>query len=710
MFTFRPHYRTAMGVEYRANVVATLTFVHRPEAVEALERRLREEILTANLSRMPVMSADGRFQVLKVLDHGASSVVCQALDTKLNRPVALKLFPGLADDTLARSVKREAQILAGVVHPNIVIVHDFDVLKLLPGDHRCFYVAMELGVPLRKWLESSSPSQELVLSTFGRIGEGLAAIHAAGFVYRDFKPGNVVLVAGVPKIVDFGLALSAAAGDDAARSRVGTPAFMSPEALSGRPQDARSDQFSFAAALWKALCGALPYDPESDNPAARRPLAEPRVPLPEPVLQALRRALDPEPVRRHADMTALLAALQPPVEPARGSSATGRAVALGIDVDSTTELVPVRPTTSRSLAPWLAFPAVGLLSVGGVVTAMGFWDEQGAVAEVDAVGDESEVEMATPAPPPAAAPGGPDVDAVIGAWRFSAAAQWAEQTRHIGRNGHYTLELSSDGTACGLQVDLRKLGNDDITYAEARSDRQRVQLVPAAPFTGSFAGRFAPKKAGDAADHLYDLTFVVDGDRLYGDFHAEATGGKQRFSGVLRGARTAVPDEVADGRLPCTAWCGARCLGPDATAECRRSCTSDAWAEPTCPAPDPSVKVALPARTDACAGAEAYAGRWSFLARDRETRDVRTYEVELRAAGCDLTVASARERGSGDILSDGKGRVDRSGLWHLNLVSGRGRVHHTWSLVGRDPAFGEFTARHGEARLAAGVVAAYRRP
>lgn len=704
-------YRAPHGLGYRAGVVSTVTFMHRLEDVEALERRLREEVLTANLSGTTVTSADGRFQVLRVLDHGASSVVCEALDTKLNRRVALKLFPGLADDRLARGVKREAQGLAGVSHPNIVIVHDFDVLKLMPGEHRCFFVAMELGVPLKKWLEEAPRSHEEILATFRRVGEGLAAIHAAGFVYRDFKPGNVVLVAGVPKIVDFGLALSAAAGGDARRARVGTPAFMSPEALAGRPQDPRSDQFSFAAALWKALCGALPYDPSSEDPAQRRPLHPPKAPLPEPVLEALRRALDPVPERRFPDMPALLAAL-PSLDPGRSTSATGPAMAVGIDIDATTELAPVRPPARRSLAPWLAFPVVGALSVGGVLAAMGFWDTPQATEEEVSEGEAPEARES-----PVAQPSGaecPDVDALTGSWRFSAVAEWAEQSGHLGRVGRYTLELTRDGSPCGLWVDLRKLGNDDIVYSQPRSDRQRVDVVWSPPFTGGFSGRFNPRKAGEAASaHTYEFSFIIDGDRLYGDFHAEAAGGKQRFAGVIRGARASAKDAPADGPLPCSALCGARCLGAEAAAECRQACTSDAWAAHTCPAPDPTVTIGLPAKTGACRDAKAYAGRWLFLARDRASREQRAYEVELRVAGCDLVVASAQDSDRAAVPFEGKGHVDGSGLWQLELTSGRSareRVRHVWSLVGRDPAFGEFTAHHGQERLAAGVLAAYRRP
>ena len=78
-----------LGSGYRAVIVATLTLVHQPQAVEALERRLRDEILTANLSRTPVSSADERFTVERVLGHGASSVVCRAREIKLDRLIAL---------------------------------------------------------------------------------------------------------------------------------------------------------------------------------------------------------------------------------------------------------------------------------------------------------------------------------------------------------------------------------------------------------------------------------------------------------------------------------------------------------------------------------------------------------------------------------------------------------------------------------------------
>lgn len=697
--------------------MATLTLVHQPEAVEALERRLRDEILTANLTHQPVTSADERFTVQRVLGHGASSVVCKAVENKLERPVALKLFPGLVDDALARAVKREALALAKISHANIVTIHDYGVLKLVPGEHRCFFVAMELGEPLKDWLREASPPPEVVLATFCRIGEGLAAIHAAGFVYRDFKPENVVLVAGVPKIVDFGLALTAVTGTDVGGTKiVGTPAFMSPEALRGRPQDPRSDQFSFAAALWKSLCGELPYDGNSQDPAMRGPLRPPRATIPESLLPVLRRALDPEPGRRFANMVELLAALLPAVEPARGSSATARTSALMIEIDSTTELVPVRPLKRRSLTPWLALPVVGALSVGGVLTAMGFWEEQGTAAADESREEDAAVVVASPEmlppSPPSVVPDCPNVELLTGAWRFTTTAQWAEYIGHLDTTGTYTLDVKGDGTPCGLQVDLRKDGPSKDP--RPRSDRQRVELVAMSPFTGGFRGHFAPRRTGDTvADYSYEFEFVVDGDRLYGDFHAETNADRHRFSGTLQGGRKDALKASKAGRLPCTALCGARCLGADATAQCRQGCSSDAWAEVPCPAPPSSEKVTLPKISKSCGSGEPYAGRWLFLARDRKTNVDRAYEVEFGAVRCDIRVKSARDRDSKELLHGVAALVYDTGLWQISLTSGENpkeRVRHEWALVGRDPAFGEFTAKNGGKELAAGVIAAYRLP
>jgi eukaryotic-like serine/threonine-protein kinase len=186
--------------------LAGVTLLDRQEAVRDLESRLRRALLIARLGGERLISRDGRLEILRPLGHGASGVVCEALDRKLGRKVALKLYPGIAHDRLALAVRTEAQVLAALRHRNIVVVHDFDAEDFRPGDIRCFLVVMELlsGKTLRNWMTEPHPVADIV-EVFCRAGDGLAAAHGREIVHRDFKPENVMLDDdGEPRLVDFG--------------------------------------------------------------------------------------------------------------------------------------------------------------------------------------------------------------------------------------------------------------------------------------------------------------------------------------------------------------------------------------------------------------------------------------------------------------------------------------------------------------------------
>jgi hypothetical protein len=174
---------------YRGETVAGVTLLDRQEAVRDLESRLRRALLIARLGGERLVSRDGRLEILRSLGHGASGVVCEALDRKLGRKVALKLYPGIAQDRLAAAVRTEAQTLAALKHRNIVVVHDFDAEEFRPGEIRCFLVVMELlsGTTLRHWMAEPHLIGDIV-EVFCRAGDGLAAAHAREIVHRDFKP------------------------------------------------------------------------------------------------------------------------------------------------------------------------------------------------------------------------------------------------------------------------------------------------------------------------------------------------------------------------------------------------------------------------------------------------------------------------------------------------------------------------------------------
>lgn len=226
----------------------------------------------------------GRYVVSRRIGMGSMGVVYAAHDPELGRDIALKLVkvdhrPGRTDAT-AR-VMREAQAIARLNHPNVIVVNDV-------GQHDDqVFIAMELvnGMTLSSWLSSEPRSWRAVLETVSKAGEGLAAAHAAGLVHRDFKPDNVLVGDdGRARVLDFGLARPAsghslhgtmpvsadgpvAESSDVAGSvatRVsGTPAYMAPEQFKLKPAEAKADQFSFCVTLWEALFGQRPFEGDS---------------------------------------------------------------------------------------------------------------------------------------------------------------------------------------------------------------------------------------------------------------------------------------------------------------------------------------------------------------------------------------------------------------------------------------------------------------
>jgi Ser/Thr protein kinase RdoA (MazF antagonist) len=256
----------------------------------------------------------GRYIVLHTLGAGGMGTVVAAHDPELDRSVAIKLvrdgFWTHATDVARAQLRREAQAMARLTHPNVVAVHDVGCSQ---DGH--LFVAMQLvpGAPLDQWLRRARGWREVLRVMIGA-GRGLAAAHAAGLVHRDVKPANILVDGeGTARIADFGLAVPGAAYDDVATC--GTPAYMALEQHRGVAADARSDQFSFAVTAWEALHGARPYAGASkaaiaDAIEAGRIEPAPRRGVPRSVRAALRRALSAEPRDRFASMDALLDALE----------------------------------------------------------------------------------------------------------------------------------------------------------------------------------------------------------------------------------------------------------------------------------------------------------------------------------------------------------------------------------------------------------------
>jgi eukaryotic-like serine/threonine-protein kinase len=248
------------------------------------------------IGQLPPGSRLARYEVLHSIGRGAMGEVYAAWDHVLGRRIALKVarvFDRATPEPQAR-LRREAQSLARVSHPNVVVLHD-----LGSAADRVF-IAMQLldGQTADVWLRTRRPGQQIV-EVFVAAGLGLAAAHAANIVHRDFKPENVMIEKdGVVRLLDFSLARF---DGEAAPTVEGTPRYMAPEQTRGGPASVRSDQFTFCAALRDAL-GGMRCVPEGRRRPAR-PVAPPRV------LRALRRGLRPDPGDRFDSMLPLLAAL-----------------------------------------------------------------------------------------------------------------------------------------------------------------------------------------------------------------------------------------------------------------------------------------------------------------------------------------------------------------------------------------------------------------
>ncbi|MFO0636614.1 MAG: tetratricopeptide repeat protein [Nannocystaceae bacterium] len=297
---------------------------------------LREPVSDDTVARG---TAIGRYIVLGIAGHGGMGVVYRAYDPELQREVALKLLRGRGASKQAAAearLRREAQAMARVSHPNVLPVYDVGAF-----DGRV-WLAMEFlaAETLSDWLERERRSPEDTVAMFVQAGRGLAAAHAVGLIHRDFKPQNVLVGSdGRARVMDFGLARVAAAETDvpsdelpglvddfdtqltAAGSVVGTPRYMAPEQHYAQPMDGRADQFSFCVALYEALYHVRAFVGDNLPELAKRKhsgeLAEidGHVDVPARVLRALRRGMSGKPAERFDSMDALLAELAP--EPAR---------------------------------------------------------------------------------------------------------------------------------------------------------------------------------------------------------------------------------------------------------------------------------------------------------------------------------------------------------------------------------------------------------
>ncbi len=265
-------------------------------------------------------SEDERFGPYRILGRkatGATAEVLEAEDLHTHRRVALKLLNQKLDDSSGEcdimTFLHEAMTVSSLDHPNIVKIHDADII-----DDRA-YIAMDFidGYPLsarlkRKRYLTAAESLRVMRAVL----QALIVAHRKGIVHGDIKPANIMFdrIAQRYIVTDFGAAWSRSHLSKAGGKIIGTPSYMSPEQLNGKRLDGRSDLFSLAVTIYHLLTGCQPFAAE-DLKTIRRLVCTAEVDLdrlkvPESIRQVIGKALQKKTYQRFADAEQMLQAVE----------------------------------------------------------------------------------------------------------------------------------------------------------------------------------------------------------------------------------------------------------------------------------------------------------------------------------------------------------------------------------------------------------------
>ncbi len=289
-----------------------------PEASELMPEASAQATCAPHLSSVAFAALSQRYEILGEAGHGSMGNVYKARDRETGEVVALKLLkPEIASDqAMMDRFKNELLFARKITHKNVCRVHEFNRLGGIAYTSMEFVEGESLrsalnrfgGLPLRK-------ANDLVL----QICSGLREAHAQGIVHRDLKPENIMIDAqGNVKIMDFGIARSMEAVTRMTGSMVGTPAYMAPEQVAGKPVDYRTDIYSLGLILYEMFTGTAAFRADNAVAVALKQMRESPVPpheidpqIPVPIERAILKCLEKEPSKRFQSIAELESAFRP---------------------------------------------------------------------------------------------------------------------------------------------------------------------------------------------------------------------------------------------------------------------------------------------------------------------------------------------------------------------------------------------------------------
>jgi serine/threonine protein kinase len=280
----------------------------------------------------------GKYKLIERLGHGGVAEVWKALDTQLQRYVAIKILqPDLRDDpSFVKRFQREAQFIATLNHPNIVGLHDFQIFQ--PEDDGrgeqspLAYMVMDYieGETLADYIRRTSsrgqiPSPTEIVHLFTSISLAVDYAHQQGMIHRDIKPANILLdkrntansPIGEPILTDFGVAkLLSIPSSSLTGEQLGTPLYISPEQARGYPGNERSDLYALGIILYEVVTGVTPFRGNTPLDVIKQHVnATPTAPtlinphLPPTLVLVIMRSLAKDPEMRFSSASSMAAAI-----------------------------------------------------------------------------------------------------------------------------------------------------------------------------------------------------------------------------------------------------------------------------------------------------------------------------------------------------------------------------------------------------------------